>query len=173
MDARLSFMGELLAIGIAPVAKAALEARDSVEIVAGQGITGDRYAAGQGAGQRGKIKDEQQVTLVAAEAIDAACAESGLPITHLLTRRNLLVRGVPLNDLVNKTFRVGEVILSGLQPCDPCGYLEKQTFPSIQQELLQRGGLRSLEARRVGERGRGTYAQGCDRQAHTSVKIDE
>jgi MOSC domain-containing protein YiiM len=144
MDAPLSFTGELLAIGIAPISKAPLEARDSVEIVAGQGIVGDRYAAGQGAGQRGKIKDEQQVTLIAAEAIDAACAESGLPITHLLTRRNLLVRGVPLNDLVNKTFRVGDVILRGLQHCDPCGSLEKQTFPYIKQALLKRGGLRTV-----------------------------
>lgn len=144
MDAPLKFTGELIAIGIAPAAKAPLETRDSVEIIAGRGITGDRYAAGEGAGQKGKIDDEQQVTLISEEAIAAACEESGLPITHLLTRRNLLVRGVPLNDLVNQTFRVGEVILRGLQHCDPCGYLEKQTFPHIKQALLKRGGLRTV-----------------------------
>jgi len=137
-------MGQLLAIGVATQAKAPLELRDSVEIVAGKGIVGDRYSAGKGAGQRGKIKDEQQVTLIAEEAIAAAVEESGLPITHLITRRNLLVRGVPLNDLVSKTFRVGDVVLRGLQHCDPCGYLEKQTFPSIKQALLKRGGLRTV-----------------------------
>ncbi|QDU28332.1 MOSC domain protein [Anatilimnocola aggregata] len=140
----VSFAGELLAIGIAPQAKAPLELCESVEIIAGRGIVGDRYSAGKGAGQKGKIDDEQQVTLIAAEAIAAACEESGLPITHLITRRNLLVQGVPLNDLVSKTFRVGEVILRGLQPCDPCGYLEKQTFAHIKQALLKRGGLRTV-----------------------------
>lgn len=137
------FTGELLAIGVAPRAKAPLELLSSAAIVLGQGIIGDRYAAGEGAGQKGQIKDEQQVTLIAEEAIAAACEESGLPITHLLTRRNLLVRGVPLNDLVSKTFRVGNVVLRGLEHCDPCGYLEKMTFPHIKQALLKRGGLRA------------------------------
>ncbi|WP_425613857.1 MOSC domain-containing protein [Anatilimnocola sp. NA78] len=139
-----SFMGQLLAIAITTQAKAPLELRESVEIVAGQGIIGDRYSAGKGAGQRGKIKDEQQVTLIAEEAIAAAVEETGLPISHLITRRNLLVRGVPLNDLVSRTFRVGDVVLRGLQHCDPCGYLEKQTFPHIKQALLKRGGLRTV-----------------------------
>lgn len=145
MPAPLQFKGELLAIGVANKAKDPIQLRDSVEIVAGQGIVGDRYYERRGAGQKGKddIKPEQHVTLIAAEAIDEACQESGLPITHQITRRNLLVLGVPLNDLVNQTFRVGEVVLRGLEPCDPCGYLEKQTFPHIKQALLQRGGLRT------------------------------
>ncbi len=138
------FTGELLAIGVATRAKAPLELLASAAIVAGKGIIGDRYSVGAGVGQKGQIKDEQQVTLIAEEAIAAACDESGLPITHLLTRRNLLVRGVPLNDLVFQTFRVGEVVLRGLELCDPCGYLEKMTFPHIKQALLMRGGLRTV-----------------------------
>src|SRR5688572_24013555 len=99
MDAPLSFTGQLVAIGVAPHAKAPLENREWADVIAGQGIGGDRYAAGLGAGQKGLVKDEQHVSLISAEAIQAACEESGLPITHLLTRRNLLVRGVPLADL--------------------------------------------------------------------------
>lgn len=144
MDAPLNFSGQLLAIGIAPEAKAPLESRESVEIIPGHGIAGDRYAAGKGAGQRGKIKEEQHVTLIAEEAITAACEESGLPITHLLTRRNLLVRGVPLADLLSKRFRIGEVVLFGFEDCAPCGYLEKMTFPHIKQALHKRGGLRAV-----------------------------
>lgn len=145
MSAPLQFQGELLAIGVADKAKDPIQLRDSVEVVEGAGIVGDRYYECRGAGQKrsNAIQPEQHVTLIAAEAIEEACHESGLPITHSITRRNLLVRGVPLNDLVNQTFRVGEVVLQGLEPCDPCSYLEKQTFPHIKQALLNRGGLRT------------------------------
>lgn len=154
MDA-LNFSGELLAIGIAPHAKAPLESYQSAEILEEKGIDGDRYAAGLGAGQKGQVKTEQHVTLIAEEAIQAACDETGLPITHLMTRRNLLVRGVPLADLVSKRFCIGEVVLFGFEDCAPCGYLEKMTLPGIKQALLNRGGLRAVVVKggtiRVGE----------------------
>jgi MOSC domain-containing protein YiiM len=54
----------------------------------------------------------------------------------------LLTEGVPLNELVGTTFRVGEVVLKGLELCEPCGYLEKRTFPGIKAALKGRGGLR-------------------------------
>ncbi len=142
MNAPLDFSGELLAIGIAPQAKAPLESRDRIEVVAERGLAGDRYAAGKGAGQRGTVKTEQHVTLISEEGIAAACDESGLSITHLMTRRNLLVRGVPLADLISKNFRIGEVVLFGFEDCAPCGYLEKMTLPGIKQALKNRGGLR-------------------------------
>ena len=155
MNASLSFTGELLAIGVAPHAKAPLENHDWAEMIEGQGIGGDRYAAGLGAGQKGVVKDEQHVSLISEEAIQAACEESGLPITHLLTRRNLLVRGVPLADLISKRFCIGEVVLFGFEDCAPCGYLEKMTLAGIKQALHKRGGLRAVVVRggviRVGD----------------------
>jgi MOSC domain-containing protein YiiM len=142
------FAGRLLAIAIAREAKGPMESIDSIEAVAGEGLRGDRYGAGIGAAQfRGRRKPENEVTLIAEEAIAAACQESGLPIEHLITRRNLLTTGVPLNDLVGKTFRVGEVELKGLELCQPCGYLEKRTFPFIKQALHNRGGLRAMIVR--------------------------
>jgi MOSC domain-containing protein YiiM len=144
MNTPLSFSGELLAIAVAPHAKAPLENRESAEIAEEKGILGDRYAAGLGAGQKGRIKTEQHVTLISAEAIQAASEESGLPLTHLMTRRNLLVRGVPLADLISKRFQIGEVVLFGFEDCAPCGYLEKMTLPGIKQALHKRGGLRAV-----------------------------
>ena len=76
------------------------------------------------------------------EAIEAANDEFNYTIVHLDTRRNLLTEGVPLNDLVGKTFRVGPVVLKGLELCEPCGYLEKRTFAGIKAALKHRGGLR-------------------------------
>jgi MOSC domain-containing protein YiiM len=135
--------GILLAIAVASRAKGPMERVESVEAVAGEGLRGDRYGAGLGAAQfKGRRSPEKEVTLIASEAIEAANNEFNYTIDHLETRRNLLTQGVPLNDLVGKTFRVGEAVLKGLELCEPCGYLEKRTFPGIQAALKHRGGLR-------------------------------
>jgi MOSC domain-containing protein YiiM len=137
------FEGKLLAIAIAREAKGQMENVASIEAVAEQGLVGDRYGAGVGAAQfQGRRKPENEVTLIAREAIEAANDEFNMTIVHLDTRRNLLTEGVPLNDLVTKTFRVGPVLLRGLELCEPCGYLERRTYPGIKAALKHRGGLR-------------------------------
>ncbi len=137
------FHGKLLAIAIARQAKGTMENVKSIEAVAGEGLMGDRYGAGSGAAQfKGHRKPENEVTLIATEAIEGANDEFNYTIAHLDTRRNLLTAGVPLNDLVGKTFRVGSVLLKGLELCEPCGYLEKRTFIGIKAALKHRGGLR-------------------------------
>ena len=137
------FHGKLLAIAIAAQAKGPMEDVAFVEAIAGEGLRGDRYGAGTGAAQlQGRRKPENEVTLIAREAIEAANDEFNLTIDHLDTRRNLLTEGVPLNELIGKTFRVGPVTLKGLERCEPCGYLQKRTFPWIKPALKGRGGLR-------------------------------
>src|SRR6476620_5352823 len=125
--------GKLLAIAVARQAKGAMENVDSVEVVANEGLRGDRYGAGIGAAQfKGRRKPENEVTLIAREAIVAANDDFNYTIEYLDTRRNLLTEGVPLNDLVGKTFQIGDgVVLKGLELCEPCGYLEKRTFNGI------------------------------------------
>lgn len=134
---------KVLAIAIAPAAKAAMQSVSSAEVLAGVGIVGDRYGAGRGAAQfQGCRSPEKEITLIAREAIDAANDEFNSTIEHLDTRRNVLTEGVPLNDLVGQTFRVGPVLVKGLELCEPCGYLEKLTFDGIRAALKHRGGLR-------------------------------
>jgi MOSC domain-containing protein YiiM len=136
--------GKLLAIAIARQAKGPMERVESIEVVEGEGLCGDRYGAGIGAAQfKGRRKPENEVTLIAREAIEAANDEFNYTIEHVDTRRNLLTNGVPLNDLVGKMFRIGpDVALKGLELCEPCGYLEKRTFVGIKAALKNRGGLR-------------------------------
>jgi MOSC domain-containing protein YiiM len=136
------FHGKLLAIATAPQATYALSAVDSIAAMAGRGLTGDRYAE-EGVGQKGPARPDQEVTLIEQEAIAAACAEYKLAFSHLDTRRNLLTEGVPLNHLVGKTFSVGEVLLRGVELCEPCGHLEKLTCVGIKKALIHRGGLRA------------------------------
>jgi MOSC domain-containing protein YiiM len=148
------FEGRLLAIAIHPAKAAPMTAHDSVAAVAGSGLVGDHYALGKNGS--GIVKPDQEVTLIEREAIEAACREYQLAFDHLTTRRNLLTEGVPLNHLVGREFAVGEVILRGVELCEPCGHLESLTLPGIKRSLIHRGGLRAHVVRsgtlRAGDR---------------------
>jgi len=135
------FDGRLLAIAIHPSKSAPMVPRDSVAAVAGSGIVDDYYSLGKHGS--GIIQPDQEVTLIEAEAIAAACQDYQLIFDHLTSRRNLLTEGVPLNHLVGKEFSIGEVILRGVELCEPCGHLEKLTIPGIKRALIHRGGLRA------------------------------
>jgi MOSC domain-containing protein YiiM len=145
------FQGTLEGIFIGRTKAAPLELVESARAIAGQGLEGDRYCSGNGSFSSYKAtgKDaehhpqDKQVTLIEAEAIEAAAADYEVTIGPAQSRRNLLVRGVPLNHLVGKEFLVGEVRLRGLRLCEPCGHLEKLTVSGIKTALLHRGGLRA------------------------------
>jgi len=137
------FHGKLLAIAIAPEAKHVLVNVDSIAAMAGRGLVGDRYAEGKGVGSRGPTRPDQEVTLIEKEALAAAAQDYELALTHLESRRNLLTEGVPLNHLVGQTFAVGEVLLKGVELCEPCSYLEKLTSQPVKKSLVHRGGLRA------------------------------
>ncbi len=137
------FEGKILAIQIAPAAKAPPQSVESVSTEPGRGLTGDRYAAGRGGFLNGAVKPDKEVTLIESEAIAGAARDYAITLTHTETRRNLLTEGVPLNHLVGRTFRAGEVVLRGIELCEPCGYLEKMTQPGFQAAFRHRGGLRT------------------------------
>ena len=107
----------------------ALRPVDVGERVAGCGLEGDRhYRAG---GQR----PGGAITLVEAEVLE----DVGLRGPE--SRRQVVVRGVRLNDLVGRRFSVGEVECDGVELCEPCLHLESLTRPGIIDDLLHRGGL--------------------------------
>jgi len=138
------FEGELVGIFVAPAAGAAMEARDEVEAVAGRGLVGDRYLDADGTYSGTRVSDDQRaVTLIEREAIAEARAEGGLQLDDSETRRNLVTRGVPLNHLVGREFRVGSARLRGVNLSEPCAYLEGKTRPGVRTALLHRGGLRA------------------------------
>ena len=125
---------------------------DSVWAIAGRGLEGDRYFLGTdrfSAGERVAAAAQRprgEVTLIEAEAIEAFAGESGLPFTARLARRNLVTRGVRLNDLVGRVFRVGGpggVRLRGWELCEPCTGLARQSWPAVLPGLVHRGGLRA------------------------------
>jgi MOSC domain-containing protein YiiM len=110
--------------------------------VASQGLVGDRYQTGTGQWcYDRRLYDD--VTLIAAEALDAAGAEHGVHLQGGAARRNLETRGVDLQALVGRTFQIGEVVLYGNRPCEPCRYLDRVTGQPAKAALAGRGGLRA------------------------------
>src|SRR5882724_8194660 len=102
---------------------------ESVRAVAGKGLEGDRHFHEEGA------LPGQALTLVEAEVVE----EVGLAPGE--TRRQLTVRGIKLNDLVGKRFRVGDVECFGVELCEPCLHLEELTRPGMIKALVHRAGI--------------------------------
>lgn len=111
---------------------------ESVEVLAGQGPRGDRYFAPEPAQREG-----EDLTLIEAEALEAFTAETGIGLTHEESRRNLLTRGISLNDLVGRRFAVGAVECIGVELCEPCAHLQGLTRDGVLRGLVHRGGLRA------------------------------
>ena len=138
--------GRLHAIFVTPDAGAPMEPRSAVDAVAGGGLEGDRYGSFTGtfSGQRVPER-ERGVTLISADALAAAVAESGVPISMGETRRNLIVEGIDadtLNALVGAELRIGDVVLRGTGLAPPCARLESLTRPGVQTALAGRAGVR-------------------------------
>jgi MOSC domain-containing protein YiiM len=113
----------------------AMEVVADAELVAGQGLVGDRMA---GLGIPGT-----HVTFIAAEGVEAMVGETGIPLAPHETRRNILTRGVDVPGLVGRRFQVGEAVCLGVKECAPCNHLESVTYPGVREGLSGRGGLRA------------------------------
>jgi MOSC domain-containing protein YiiM len=130
--------GTVLEINVAPVEEAPCEPVDRVRVVAGRGIEGDRKFAGNGRAEPG-----DDLTLIAAEALEGLEADTGIVLSAAESRRNLLTRGIDLNALLGRRFTVGGVPCEGMKLCEPCNHLAKMTQPGVLRGLVHRGGLRA------------------------------
>jgi len=117
--------GTIESIHIASAAKEAMQAVTQVKAIPGSGLEGDRYALGQGTFF--KPEPDHELTLIEAEAIEALKRDYGVDLAPGEARRNLVTRGVPLNHLVGREFRIGEVGIRGIRLCEPCSHLQELT----------------------------------------------
>ena len=115
---------------------------EHITVQSGMGVLGDRNFGIS-------IHPGQNLTLVEAEEIELFCAEHSRIPDLSLTRRNLVTRGVRLNDLVNVEFTIGTVRLRGIELCEPCILLgnslssESLAPAAVIKHWLRRGGLRA------------------------------
>ena len=133
--------GKVESIHIAPAAKAPTHTIAEVEAVPGAGLTGDRYFLKQGTFY--KPQPDHELTLIEAEAIEAAEREYKVKMNAGEARRNIVTRDVPLNHLVGREFQIGSVRIRGLRLCEPCSHLEGLVGLPVIKALRHRGGLRA------------------------------
>jgi steroid delta-isomerase-like uncharacterized protein len=119
-----------------------MQSMDSVHAVPGVGLEGDRYFTQQGtfSDTPGEGRD---VTLIESEAVEALNAKLGTAFGPGEMRRNIVTRGVALNHLVNRDFRVGSALLRGIRLCEPCEHLQSLTREGVLKQMLHRCGLRA------------------------------
>ena len=105
---------------------------DQVQIRAGLGIVGDRYFG------RPAHRDAA-VTVIAAESLPP-----GADLTHV--RRNILLRGVAVDELVGRTLVLdsgdGPVRLAVRRPANPCAWMDVTMGPGAWRHLRGKGGVR-------------------------------
>lgn len=135
--------GTVEGLAIAPAAEAGMQVVDAAQALAGRGLDGDRYAAGAGTfSPRADRRPGYDLTLVAAEVLDELAA-AGVAVDFAATRRNVLTRGIDVNALVGRTFRIGDVLCEGRRLCEPCVHLDRLSGPGLIRPFIHRGGLRA------------------------------
>ena len=119
-----------------------MAAVSEIAATAGRGLEGDRYTTGRGNYSK-RPGGGRHLTLIEAEVLDWLASEHGIQLAPNESRRNVLTRGVRLNDLVGRQFRVGALLCQGIRLCEPCSYLEQLTGKSLTGSLAHRAGLRA------------------------------
>jgi MOSC domain-containing protein YiiM len=130
----------VVSIHIAAAGGAPMKSVGEARALAGKGLEGDRYCnqAGTYSNQGGSAR---QVTLIEVEAIEALKRAYNIELNPGASRRNIVTRGVALNHLVGREFRIGAVALRGIELCEPCAHLQKLTQQGVMRGLVHRGGL--------------------------------
>jgi MOSC domain-containing protein YiiM len=140
----LPLAGRVEALALAEAATSPMRLVETALAVAGRGLAGDRYAAkagtftpahGPGVGY--------DLTLVQAEVLDGLLLDRDLRLGYAEARRNVVTRGIDLNALVGRRFRIGDAECLGQRLCEPCSHLERLTTKGVLRGLIHRGGLRA------------------------------
>ena len=129
-------MSEVYKIGITNNNNQKIKEVNSIKVLANQGIIGDRHFR--------EFNDPyNQLSLIESENIDYYNTKYGLNIPYIDFRRNIITKGIKLNDLVGKKILVGKVELEGIDLCRPCKHLcEVLGQENIIKEFLRKGGIR-------------------------------
>ena len=128
--------GRVEHILIAPLKNAPTREVSVVEALEDVGLEGDRNA-------RPGRSPGAQLTLIQAEHVEGFLAATGFEMRPEMPRRNLVTRGVDLNALVGRRFRVGESLCEGIELCEPCRKWQARTHVEVLRYFKGKGGLRA------------------------------
>tara|TARA_Y100000768_G_scaffold214753_1_gene161874 strand:- start:224 stop:667 length:444 start_codon:yes stop_codon:yes gene_type:complete len=129
-------MSEVIKMGVTKNHNQQIIEVNEINLIAGKGIVGDRY-----------FKDYNnpfnQFSIIESENIDEYNLKNKLNIPYLNFRRNIITKGIKLNDLLEKRIKIGSIELEVINLCRPCRYLsEKLNKNDVIKEFLRKGGIR-------------------------------
>ena len=129
-------MSEVFKIGITKSDDQRIKEVKQISLIAGKGIFGDLHFH--------EFNDaRKQLTLIESENIDYYNKNFNLNIPYLSFRRNIITKGIQLNNLIGKKIQIGNVELEGVELCRPCRHLtEMLNQKNILKEFMRKGGLR-------------------------------
>ena len=129
-------MSKVFKIGITKINNQIIDNVEYIDVIKDKGIVGDRHFQ--------EFNDPyNQLSLIESENIDYYNNKYKLKIPHLDFRRNIVTKGIELNNLIGKKIQIGDVLVEGIDLCRPCKHLsEKLNQNNIIKEFLRRGGLR-------------------------------
>tara|TARA_B110000858_G_scaffold77483_1_gene89795 strand:- start:34212 stop:34685 length:474 start_codon:yes stop_codon:yes gene_type:complete len=115
------------------------------ELIAGQGIKGDRYH------QRalkllaaGEQVQSNHISLISKEELDGFLERNNAEINYADFRRNVLTSGIDLYALIGKKFRLGSALCQGVEDCAPCAFLAATVHRAVLPDLQKKAGLRAI-----------------------------
>jgi MOSC domain-containing protein YiiM len=132
-------IGVVESIHVAPAAGEPMRSLDRARAMPGAGLEGDRYADGTGHWSP-MHRSGDGLTLIDATVVDGLAARR---VPRDGTRRNVVVRGIDLDGLIGRTFRIGDVTCRAIRRCEPCSYLDGLLETSVLNDLVHRGGIRA------------------------------
>jgi len=136
-----TWQGSVKEIFIAHNAAQAMVAVPNVRAIADRGLQGDRFFCESWDALK---RSDKAVSLIEDEVLDLAAREIGVDALGILTRRNIVTRGVPLIELLGREFTIGSVRMRGIRLFEPCGHLVAVTkIPAIFKALEHRSGLKA------------------------------
>ncbi len=130
-------MGKIEAINITNKSNENTFYVNQVFLEKNKGIVNDRYY------EKFKNKKEQ-VTLINLEEIESFNNKIGNDIDLKDFRRNIIVSGISLVNLINKNIKINDVVLKIHEICQPCNYLQKKLdIPDLVKLLVNKSGVRA------------------------------
>lgn len=126
-------MGEVVSIHIVRNRNGAAESLERARVLINYGLEGD---------WRSHRNRSGQLTLIEAEALEEVVRRLGHPVPDGASRRQVVVRGVRLNDFIGRRVRLGAVRVFVETACDPCSRMEATIGAGAQAALEGRGGVR-------------------------------
>lgn len=136
-----AWQGSIKEIFITPASAQAMVAVPRVRAFADRGLEGDRFYRES---WKAVKRSDKAVSLIEDEVLELAGKEIGVDAIGILTRRNIVTRGVPLIELLGREFTIGNVRMRGIRLFEPCGHLVAVTkIPAIFRALEHRSGLKA------------------------------